>query len=1043
MTDKQLGKDFSILDLYIQYHSTYIEKYGDKTVVFCQVGDFFEIYAVINDTEEIGPNIYRIADILGIQVTRRNKSNMDVNRGNYLMSGFPLTAIQKHIQTMVSNSYTVVIVRQTTPPPNVRREVSEIISSSMTLMPASSEANHIFVLMFHCENGRWNCGVAMADISTGGSIICQLTSTLEDPMLVFDEITRLLHAYTAKEIVLMGQKLSQEMKETVVLSLGLQQRVAGIHHIWDNYLPSYNRRDYQEAILAKAGIGRGMLSTHVIAGMDDVPMVAIAISYLVQFAYEHNPKLIERLQPPRRISQEAYLVLQYNSAVQLNVIGSGTNNESPLLGLLNRTLTPIGSRLYRERLLNPIVDIQQLQERYTEIGTYIKDNLYQKIRKHLTGVLDLERIIRRMVAETYHPCDWSSFHASLLSCRYVAELLGKNSLSKNIYDVIGSYNEIIRMDEASKYSLGDIRGNIFSQGICSELDELSTIINDHINSLIVIVKKLSDLGGDATICKLDCNDRDGYFLSTTKKRWDAICSHMQSDEASKYKVRPISPISNTLRITSQKIENSSDKIIQSQVRISAIAQQEYLSFVKFFIENNCSIIRSIALEIATIDVQSTNAMNAHEYNYVCPEVHSLQEGASFIKAEQLRHPIIERIQKRTDYVANDICLDPSKPGLLLYGVNSSGKSSLMKAIGLSIIMAQSGMYVPCRLMKFAPYMNLFTRISGNDNIYQGLSSFAVEMTELKNIVLRADKRSLVLGDELCAGTESVSAISIVASGIDMLLKKKSVFVFATHLHELIRIPDVDNYIRLDVLHVAHMHTEAQNGRIIYDRMLRPGSGSDVYGIEVCRGLGMPEDFMRFAERVRRIVKGDSHSFVPDRQSRYNARVLIGMCAVCRSAPACDTHHIRYQQNADKNGFIEGTHVHKNMVSNLVPLCSRCHLSEHNGSLRINGWIQTSDGIELDFTECLDESSVPYNEKEEDRGKPDIEELVAIWRPYLRYTRKGWMLRKSVNSRAKFREISEDKLLEVLKKIPSIPSCLIPASTVDIEIMQTMLLDVTM
>jgi DNA mismatch repair protein MutS len=495
--------------------------------------------------------------------------------------------------------------------------------------------------------------------------------------------------------------------------------------------------------------------------------------------------------------------------------------------------------------------------------------------------------------------------------------------------------DVIDMDEASKHLLNDIRGNIFIRGVSNELDELSDTIQHQLLYLKDVVSHLGGIAGDVTMCKLDCNDRDGYFLSSTKKRWNTIHSKLSDEDAKKFHVRPISNVSNTLRITSFDIDNASDKIVKSQAKISSIVQEKYIDFLRFFVDKNASSIETIAYAVAHIDVQTTNAMNACEYHYKKPTILETSESISKLEIKQLRHPIIERIQQKIDYVANDVSITPSQSGLLLYGVNASGKSSLMKAIGLAIIMAQSGMYVPCDELIFVPYTNIFTRISGNDNIYQGMSSFAVEMTELKNILIRADSRSLVLGDELCAGTESVSALSIVASGIEILLKKKAGFVFATHLHELLSIPEIESHIEKGDVQVAHMHTEIKDGRIVYDRTLRKGSGADTYGIEVCRGLGMPQEFMQLAEKFRKFVKKENNHYVSTKHSRYNANVHIDVCQICKKYPATETHHIRYQEDADDKGFIKNNHIHKNTQSNLVPLCNQCHLMEHHGSLNGN------------------------------------------------------------------------------------------------------------
>lgn len=1046
------GKDKSpsMLALYLSYHAKYTEKYGTNTVVLCQVGDFFEMYAVINEQEERGPNIYRMGDMLGIQVTRRNKSIPEVSDSNYLMAGFPLGALPKHTQALVNNGYTAVIVRQVSPPPNVKREVTEVISSSTTLTPGNAEPNYLMVIMASLQNGRWVCGMSGVDVSTGASMVYEVGSTLEDPSRALDEVVRVLHACPSREIVLLSDhSVPVEARRRVETVAG---GAACVHALWDTFPECFHKRAYQEAILAKAGIGRGILSAHSISGLEGMPLASVALCYMIQFAHEHNPKLVTRLQAPQVMTQQNRLVLQYNSAQQLNILGTGLPNEMPLLALLNRTVTSPGSRLFRDRLLNPITCQETLTARYDRVALYLQDNLYQSVRKALKGVLDLERMVRRMSAEVFAPCDWPTFHMTLLAGLSVAELV-QDGIGDTIHRVMEGYRGVIELEEASKYALQDIRGNVFHKGVHPDLDKLMDTIQQSLDEIVHVARVLSNQE-DARMCKVECNDRDGYFITTTKKRWEAIQEAAKriapGHNLSSYTVKPISHGSNTLRITCDRIDKASGTIIRTQKTLASLTQERYIAFLFSFVERHAEDITAIAHSLADIDVQATNAANARDFGYTRPVLAGPgtgTEAGAFVDAKQLRHPIIESIQKRVDYVANDVRLDAGRQGLLLYGVNASGKSSLMKAIGLAVIMAQSGMYVACGGLTLAPYHNIFTRISGDDNLYQGMSSFAVEMTELRNILVRADRHSLVLGDELCSGTEAVSAVSIVAAGIGMLMGKRATYVFATHLHELLDIPEVKEHTVPGRLHIAHMHTEARDGAIIYDRTLRDGPGESTYGIEVCRGLGMPHDFMALAEKIRRRVQQVDDGFVRQKASRYNARVNMDTCGVCREEMATETHHIRYQHTADEEGFVMGgdVRVHKNAVSNLVPLCSRCHAMEHSGSLKIHGWRQTTGGVELDYTQNhtqQTENSTEAGTEAETEAGMSTEDMAHVWRPYVRYTRNGWMVRKKLGLRSRFKPVSMEELLKTLGGIQEVPTCLVP-SVEDLERLQTHLLDVSL
>jgi DNA mismatch repair protein MutS len=204
--------------------------------------------------------------------------------------------------------------------------------------------------------------------------------------------------------------------------------------------------------------------------------------------------------------------------------------------------------------------------------------------------------------------------------------------------------------------------------------------------------------------------------------------------------------------------------------------------------------------ITMIDIIYTKASIAMKFNYCKPKIVGAEK--SFINAKGLRHCLIEQFNLNELYITNDVCLgDGQTDGILLFGTNAVGKTTIIRALGISIIMAQAGLYVPCSEFQFKPYKSIFTRIIGNDNIFKGLSTFEVEMSELRTILRLMDENSLVLGDELCSGTETISAISIFVAGIQRLYQAKSSFIFATHLHEIV---DYEEVREMTTVHLKHM-----------------------------------------------------------------------------------------------------------------------------------------------------------------------------------------------------------------------------------------------
>jgi DNA mismatch repair protein MutS len=460
---------------------------------------------------------------------------------------------------------------------------------------------------------------------------------------------------------------------------------------------------------------------------------------------------------------------------------------------------------------------------------------------------------------------------------------------------------------------------------------------------------LANAISDEGFCKVECNDRYGHYLSMTKKRWETASASASTPppgtQWKEFKATAISSSSSVVRITHPIIDTLSHTLAAEQKKLGSLATECYRRFLETIGEHVATALEQVAAILGDMDVHQTNARNALDFCYTRPNVSiNTNPSKSFLDAKQLRHPIIERIQTQTPYVPNDVALGTQgTDGWLLYGINAAGKSSLMKAIGLNVLMAQAGMFVPCASLTYEPYDYIFTRISGADNIYRGMSSFTVEMTELRNILMRCNARSLVLGDELCAGTESLSALSIVAAGVETLAETQASFVFATHLHELVSLGTLPNNV--SIFHI-HIEMDPESQTITYDRHLTPGVGHSHYGLEVCRALALPDAFLKRAHAYRRKIQDEPQTFMNPKPSNYNKSLFVDRCALCTS-PATETHHIRYQRDAIASRSKKHIqHIPVHSIQNLVPLCDACHLKEHHGELHIHGFQQTSAGRTL-------------------------------------------------------------------------------------------------
>jgi DNA mismatch repair protein MutS len=323
------------------------------------------------------------------------------------------------------------------------------------------------------------------------------------------------------------------------------------------------------------------------------------------------------------------------------------------------------------------------------------------------------------------------------------------------------------------------------------------------------------------------------------------------------------------------------------------------------------------------------------------------EASSFVRATGLRHCLIERINEDECYVTNDVSLGGD--GMLLYGTNAVGKTSLIRAIGVAVIMAQAGFYVPASWFVYRPYRAIMTRILGNDNLFKGLSTFVVEMSELRVILRMADAHTLVLGDELCSGTEMDSAISIFVAGLQHLYRAGASFIFATHLHEIAGYSELREMAPR--LRLAHMRVfyDKSHDTLVYDRKLQDGAGESMYGLEVCKSLHLPDDFLENANMIRVKYRGISTktptaSILDDAvPSRYNAAKLRRLCELCEKKKGTEVHHLQHQESADSNDFIG--HIHKNHPSNLATVCEDCHREIHTtGAEHVK--VKTGKGVRI-------------------------------------------------------------------------------------------------
>jgi DNA mismatch repair protein MutS len=965
-----------LIEDYLELQKKYEEKYGDKTIVLYECGQFFEIYGVVNNEENLG-KIYEIAEITNLSVSKRGGKKGPISRKNPLMAGFPNHSFEKWKNILLKHNYTIIKIEQSNHgEKDPERNITEIISPGINLDTTQFTNNlmSIYLEEIVCNMGKTilYAGISVIDITTGENSVYEVKGNPQDNRYSLDEIFRSIQTNNPSEIIINTENLITLTRDYIISYLEISNR--------PNHYDNFNNckylleNKYKNKFLDKLFPNHNMISTAEYLDLNTLYWGLSSYIYLLQFAYEHNETIINKLHKPKIWNTSNNLILSYDSINQLNVIPNKNielnTKYDCLFNLLDNTSTCLGKRLLKSNLLNPILCKNELNKRYDLIEVMnIELNgvrIYTNIEEYLNKIFDIDRLHRKISLGIILPSNFTNLD---LSYRYITKIIEyvqsiDNVKIKNILPnievinkfscFINEYNRSLDMEKIHGCSQNNIKESIFKKGIYQDIDKLQ----EKINNCYALFNKLGEYFSDKisinNSIEIKSNERDGFYYFTTKKRAELL-----KKKCNKIGVIKLDINNTTLEIDLTSLEfkhsNSSTKIFSNDIR----SYSEKLGFYESKMSKLCCIrfteliskydiqykdtLDIISEFIGYIDFIKSNSKCAFKYGYCKPIINDKLNGKSYINSYDLRHPIIEKIHTSIEYIPNNVDIGENMFGMLLYGVNAVGKSSYMKSVGLSIIMAQAGLYVPASTFEFFPYKQLFTRISGNDNIFKGQSTFAVEMSELRSILKRSDQNSLVLGDELCSGTETISGLSIVSAGVITLEKKECSFIFATHLHQLSTMKRLK-----ELEHIKNYHMETiynnETGELIYNRKLKEGSGNAIYGLEVAKAMDLDNEFIQLANSIRKDIL-HVNDIVSKKKSQYNQKIIIDICGICNKK-AEEVHHIKPQRDANKDNMI-GNH-HKNIKHNLITLCHLCHQQVENGDLEIMGYKQTSEGIKVDY-----------------------------------------------------------------------------------------------
>lgn len=890
----------------------------------------------------------------------------------------------------------------------ILRYVSEIISPSMsfnTLSTTITSANIVSIYIEYMSSKHLNqfdgyvivCGIALLDLVTGNNYISEFYSKENDETFCVQEIYRFLTAHHPKEILIHISDVPESLTTDVNFNPYVKYLEKNLElKRYDRYVFSinkvkneYKKLNYQTEFFNKLFGTKLQKNDKIIQQLDLSKFTYGRIAYLllIQFCHEQNGPT-ENLKPPtiNNSINDKVLVLTHNAATCLEVIstnGKKKNEINSLYSIMNQTCTNLGNRCLEYLLLNPMSDLNEIEKYYNMVDEFSKSYsqsctdtlLWITIEKKLMGLPDLSRLHRRIELKLITP---KEICLLLKSYGKIWDLISYlNSLPINVVKL--TMSNILHIKDF-EYFYNHFNNKFNEHLECCYYDQMNAgiksleydknpvtderfiekfdLLNQYELQLLTIVNHLNSFltSGNVKVSSKNVNKKGKVIKGQVKYESKMTLLLTSTSNASKLTFCPVnqelcgkiqqSPYTVKDKIiTSTLIENLIHKKDELRAEIG-VKLAEYMESITYELITFNKLFTPICHLIGMLDVIHTYAKISYKNKYYRPV---LKEGNSFMKIKEIRHPIAEKIING-EYITNDISLgkqnddDQDPLGLLLYAVNSCGKSTILKAIGLVIIMAQCGCYVPGYLT-YHPYKNIITRLTTQDNLFKCESSFEVEMIELRTILKQGTQHSLIIGDEMISRTESMSATCLTTSAILSLIQSKSTFLFSSHNHELTKLKYITE-IPSSLFKICHLSItyDELSENLIYNRKINPGSGTSYYGILVTKYLKLPEDFIKKAVEISLYLENEEE-YLSSIKSRYNSKVYMDKCSICGTNKNLITHHIQEQQNA-VDGFIN--HMPVNKKDNLIVLCEDCHRCKIHGAHKELEVLQTINGHIVKF-----------------------------------------------------------------------------------------------
>jgi len=782
------------------------EAHPDKLILF-RMGDFYETFF---------DDAVTASKILNITLTTRNKNDDDP----IPLAGFPYHALDNYLDKLIKSGLKVAICEQTEDPKKavglVKREVTEIITPGAVLDQNLLEGhNNVFLsALYRADKGK-PCGLAHLDLSTGEFFFTELPEP--------DVANELMRMRPAEILV----KSTED--ETWIKSLGLEfSPTISIFDDW-RFQPA------EAKDLLKKHYGVSSLEAF---GAHNHPAGATAAGAALAYVMSLYQVPLTHITGLRYFSISQYMQLDEISRRNLELIRSiryGSRHGS-LLSVIDQTQTPMGSRLLQQWVLNPLIDLPQILVRQQYISAFLQKTPYLKdLRMSLKEIGDISRIVSRLGSLRINPRELLALRSYLISARRIKEQLQQfeEILFASWISVLDTFVDIESMiDRAISENppLTITEGGIFRKGYQDDLDELMELVHDG-KSWIARLEEDEKRKTGIPSLKVGYNRVFGYYIEVTSTHKSKVPDYYIAKQT----------LANAERYISPRLKEFEAKVLSSEEKIKSLEYELYKD-LRMQLATHLPRLQKLSDIIAEIDVFSSLAFLAWQNHYTCPVFTDARD----LQIEAGRHPVIEKLMGEAEFIPNDTTLDyPDTLVALITGPNMAGKSTYLRQVGLLVILAQMGSYVPAKSMLLPIFDRVFTRVGASDNLAQGQSTFLVEMIETANILNSATPQSLILLDEIGRGTSTFDGLSLAWAIIEQIQKQiKALTLFATHYHELTELeniyPEIKNY---------NVAVKLYNEQMIFIRKIERGGADQSYGIQVARLAGIPNKVIRRAQEI--------------------------------------------------------------------------------------------------------------------------------------------------------------------------------------------------